>query len=645
MTEGEVHMRHVSSKAAAALVGLGLAIGTVHSDGQKKEGEKRVGFQGTDQVPATQQPAIYVEPVKLTEVYDRMGPSLNIGAVVSDVNFGRGIQKAADVWGFNLDLFVARDPGERASIVKHLIDNLESVVIVDTLAGEDWSNLERAATDAKIHFHASAAGASPGFPGGMQAIRTARAELIPRIPKYDEILPIAFPISPMPDSFFQPSKFPYPRPLVRVERTAESTSASVHAHVSCNMVAQTGNMLHRTSSIDPNLFLMGMEGGNLSLHALPGAVDPEKVSAVMTSWVLAIRGTTSDQRDIIVENDGVESSLFKVGIHAPEELDLALEAWKQKGIISDFQRTGRDEVVLKTWDGADRRLRAGMFLVSSDKHIDGPQLTAGMDAAGRHTLDFHSTQSFIQQFAEISPSGSAAVRSQNVKALTSTGNRQPGAFLAQGLKPHGGVLTEGGTSVGNTVGTPLANLLQSVKQPKPDFQPYVMTLEGGFIVVTPEGTLTTAQLRKKVARVDLDLRGPLSSDQTILVTLEDGAQVTFRRTVLNFTELDEGLATLRSQGLVQDWKYEGSRGRGLNANVVLTQFLGKHRKFMSSLCAWPGDLRPAQPVVRFYVDGMQRLNFTFITRNGWRQEFVEVPLSIPPVPRDVALYTGVSEIQ
>ena len=95
---------------------------------------------------------------------------------------------------------------------------------------------------------------------------------------------------------------------------------------------------------------------------------------------------------------------------------------------------------------------------------------------------------------------------------------------------------------------------------------------------------------------------------------------------------------------MQDWKYDGSRGRGLNANVLLQQFLGKHRKFMSSLSTWPTHERPVTPIVRFYVDGMQRLNFTFITRQGWRQEFVEVPLQVPPVPRDVELYSGVSSI-
>ena len=615
------------------------------SSAQGERQQKRVGHQGTKQVPPNQQPAIYVEPVKLTEVFDRIGPSLNIGAVVANDVFASGLQKAADDWGLNIDLFVIKDKEERRSMIQRLIDNFETLLIVDALPGEDWADLKKRAEEVAIPFHIyseKGEGTQGKYREGMDMIRAARAELLPRLPKYDEILPIAFPISPMPDSFFQPSKFPYPQPLVRVERTAESVSATVHAHTSCNMVAQTGNMLHRTSSIDPNLFLMGMEGGNLSLLALPGAVDPEKVSAVMTSWVLAVRGGTSDRRDILVENDGVGSSFFKPAIHAPEELDAALDVWKQKGIIRSYQRVNYEEVVLRGWNGADRLLRAGMFLVSSDRHIEGPQLVGGVDAAGRLTLEFHSTQSFMQQLTEVPSSGRRAAAGQPARRARSP--RSPGTLLAGGSKPRGGILTEGGTSVGNTVGMPLASILQEVKQPRPDFQPYVMAIEGGFLVVTPEKALTREQLQAKIARVDLDLRGPLTSCQTILVTLQDGSKLIFRRTVLNFSELDEALAQLRTQGLLLDWKYEGARGRGLNANVVLTNFLGKHRKFMSSLCTWPNEQRPKQPSVRFYVDGMQRLNFTFITRNGWRQEFVEVPLQIPPVPRDVDLYSGVSEL-
>lgn len=606
------------------LAALALVVGGVSWAGEETARQKRVGYQGTSRIPENQQAAVYVEPVMLTEVYHRMGPGLNVGAVVAHDDTAYGLQKAADVWGLNLDLFVLDDPAERRSMVQHLVDNFESLVIIEPLPGESWQDLQQRAEKNAVPMKMLAEAEADRYGAGFAAIKAARATLLARLPKYDEILPIAFPISPLPDTFFQPSKFPYPRPLVRVERTSEPASASLHAHTSCNMVAQTGNMLHRTSSIDPDLFLMGMEGGNLSLKALPGAVDPEKISAVMTSWVMAVRGADSAARDILVENDGVGTSFFKPALHAPEELEIGLEEWKAKGIIRGFRRLNHEDVLLEGWEGADRILRAGMFIIASDREISKPELTAGVDARGRRTLEFLSTQRFLQQLVELpstAKAGKAAAR------------------------PKGGILTEGGATVAGTVGEPLGSMLRKAAKYRNPIQPYVLSLEGGFLVVTPEVPLTKKQLETRVSRIDLDLRGPLTSDQTILVTLEDGSKLTLRRTVLDFDQLDDAFAQLRAQGMIADWSYDGARGRGLNANVVLEHFYGKHRKFMSSLCTWPNQEKPDRPTVRFYVDGMQRLNFSFISTEGWRQEFVEVPLQVPPVPRDVELYSGVHTIQ
>jgi hypothetical protein len=610
----------------ACLAVLAVVAGISWANDEAPLKQKRVSFQGTSRIPDNQQSAVYVEPVMLTEVYHRMGPGLNIGAVVAREEVGKGLQKAADVWGLNLDLFVLADAAERRSMVQHLIDNFESSVIVEPLAGESWTDLQARAEKNAVPLKLLGETEKDGYAAGFAAIQGTRANLIARLPKYDEILPVAFPISPLPDTFFQPSKFPYPRPLVRVERTSEPLSASLHAHTSCNMVAQTGNMLHRTSSIDPDLFLMGMEGGNLSLKAMPGAVDPEKISAVMTSWVMAVRGKDSEARDILVENDGVGTSFFKPALHAPEELEMGLEEWKTKGIIRGFRRLNHEDVLIEGWDGADRVLRAGMFIIASNKEISKPELTAGVDARGRKTLEFLSTQRFLQQLVELPAAA------------------KPGKTVKAAAHAKGGILTAGGATVAGTVGQPLQALLRKAGPYRKPIQPYAMSLEGGFLVVTPEVPLTTRQLATKVARVDLDLRGPLTSDQTILVTLEDGEKLTFRRTVLDFDQLDEALAQLRAQGMIADWTYDGARGRGLNANVVLQHFYGKHRKFMSSLCTWPNDEHPDRPIVRFYVDGMQRLNFSFISKEGWRQEFVEVPLQVPPVPRDVELYSGVHTI-
>jgi len=635
----------------------------------------------------TDGPAVVVDPVHLTDVAETLFSGLNLGVVVGDEKLAAGIQKAADVWGFQADLFVTSDVAERRQLLQFLVDNKEAVLLFDQLAGEDFSALKDRITaqttpaiifsdDALVRTNTTLGNEKLGLisrvartanpsDDGFRGVQIARSQIISRIPKFDEIFPIAFPISPVPDSFFAPTKFPYPEPLVRSDRTSSSVSASAHAHTSCSCIAKTGNMLHRTSPSNPQLMLMGMEGGNLALKALPGAVDPAKLAAIMTSWVIAVRGQNmGEDRDVLVENDGLASSFFKPAVHAPEEVEQVLGRWKEKGLVRGFKRLSDDEILLEGYRGADRRMRAGLFMVSSDKVRKEPELLPGFDSDGRLTLDFYSTQRFIQQFSEIPADeklpavGAGVLEKASLDELSpsSSGVPMPGEpLLPMPRKPRGGLLTEGGTSTGRIVGFPLGSMLYKVADAAPHFQPYVLAVEGGFLVVTfdwastevrgldphksPE-TQLAAILSRKIVRLDLDLRGMLTSDQTIAVSLEDGSRVVFRRTTLNFGELDEALQQLQDQALVSGWEYVGERGRGLAANVVLLNFLGKHRKFMSSLNTWPNEQRPQRPTVRFYVDGMQRLNFTLITRSGWRQEFVEVPLRIPPVPRDVELYAG-----
>jgi hypothetical protein len=225
-----------------AMIGLSAAV-LLQVSADVNAQEKRVGYQGTERISAAQQSAVYVEPVMLTEVYQAITQDLNVGAVISNETFGAGLQKAADIWGLNLDLFVVKEPRARADMVRNLLGNSEAIIVVDTVEGDNWDELKLHVQRARAILATYRIGRQPSdvvYRQGMDALRAARAKLLARIPKYDQILPIAFPISPLPDSFFGPTKFPYPAPLTRAERTAEGKSASAHAHTSCNMVAQTG---------------------------------------------------------------------------------------------------------------------------------------------------------------------------------------------------------------------------------------------------------------------------------------------------------------------------------------------------------------------------------------------------------------------
>ena len=623
--------------------------------------------------------AVRVDAVNLTEVQEWILNGLNVGTVLADQRVADGVQKAADVWGLQLDLFVNADVAVRSELLAELATGEVAALITDaaTLAaaetrltkvlgettrrrgggpgtfplvviGATRSELETTMVDVEDPFQA-----------GFDALRTTRAMLLPWIPKYDELFNLAFPITPMPDSFFQPTKFPYPEPAIRSVRTVSSTSASGHAHTSCHAVALLGNMIHRTSKFDEDIFLLGFEGGNLSIKARPGAVTRDKLSAVMTSYVIGIRGNAGERRDLLSENDGLPTSAFRPAAHAPEELEQALKGWVSNGTIKSFEPQGEDEVVLSGFKGADRRFRAGFFMVSSDQPLKEPLLQVGVDGYGRWTFEFLSTQGFVQLFGEVPmkvpekpvESPDALLRELRLAEPNDMGH-VPSAktemlgdrALPTPRRAQGGMLTEAGAMVGSTVGFPLGGLLTEVKDKNPRFKPYVLTIEGGFLAVTPELPLTPQQLRAIVQRVDIDERGPLGSDQTITVSLFGGERVVFRRTVVNFSYLDKALADLQRQALVSGWEYVGARGQGLASNAVLHNLFGKHRKFMSSLNVWPSHDRSEQPYVRWYVDGMQRLNFSMVTPEGWRQEFVEVPLRVTPIPRDVQLFSGVSTL-
>ncbi len=533
-------MTKVVSHVAALIFGVAAALVSVTSPAKESRSN-----------PLKQQvPAVYVDPVNLTEVEERIQHGLNVGVVVADSETAAGIQKAADVWGLYVDLFVKTDPKARLETLTALVQNGVSAVITDEVSAAEpfvsalqETNSKRGALgplpvivvgQKRPKYATDLVEAKPSYDQGFEAFRRVRAALLAQIPKYDELFNISFPITPLPDSFFQPTKFPYPEPAIRSVRTVSSTSASAHAHTSCHAVALLGNMIHHTSKIDEDIFLLGFEGGNLAIKAVPGAVTRDKLSAVMTSYVIGIRGNASERRDLLSENDGLETSAFKPAIHVPEELDQALAEWKKTGFIKGYERQGSDEVILRGLKGTDRRFRAAFFMVSSDKPLKQAKLVPGIDGYGRWTFELMSTQGFAQLFGEVpfdppkeavkgpndllkqiklaGPTEVSRIESSNVGRIA-----QP--LVATPRKPRGGMLTEAGAMVGSTVGFPLGVMLHKVNDAKPKFQPYLLTIEGGFLTVTPAAPITQKQLNTPVRRVDIDERGPLGSDQTINVTL------------------------------------------------------------------------------------------------------------------------------
>ena len=320
----------------------------------------------------------------------------------------------------------------------------------------------------------------------------------------------------------------------------------------------------------------------------------------MTSCVLQIQ---PDKTNVLVENNGLQSSIFTTSIHSPEELLACLEKWRATKKIGAYRILEHDRVLIKAWDGKDRIFKAGLFLVANDRFTTCPSLEEGSDAYGAKTIDFYSKQFCVQQLVE------------NVENNSSNKKRVFRKVLPKQVQQS------------ELFWQSSESFLTKIEQINSPVQPYVLKIEGGFMAVTPESQNLTDFDKIRINGFYLDLRGPLTSDQTITLLSSDSNEIVFRRTVLDFDELNSALNSLKTMGLISGWDFDGTRGQGLFANVIVYNFLGKNRKFMSSLCIWPTDEKIEQSVIRFYVDGMQRLNFGFVTKTGWRQEFVEVPIT------------------
>lgn len=558
---------------------------------------------------------IIIEPVSLTEAAGSLSAAVNVGAVVSDTPYAEGLQLAADIWGVNLDLFVTSNPVERQKLADRLLDAGEYAVIHDTLPGEDWTEFRTRA--GYLMTQCRQTGIDPGKPAaertkaGYAELRATRAAIVTRLPKLVEVMPIAAPVSPLPDSFFTGHAGPRAEPLVRMDRAFDSSSAPPRARVGVNAVTVAGHALERTGDGPDAPLLLNLESGLLGVQPAAGATDPAKISTVLTGAVVAIRGPGSSRRDVALEHNASDPSQYASALHAPDEFERLLGEWRRGGRIAGFRRLAPDRWELQGWEGADRTLRAGFFAMATAPEA---KLEAGTDITGRRAIDYTSSLGVVQQLVEEAPGPARRKKT-----------------------PKGGRLTTAGATAGGTVGVPLADLLIPGPSAARDFPASILAVEGGFLAVTPAAPPGAADLNAPVERIDIDLRGPLTLQQTVSAGLAGGKSVVFRRTVLDPAGLDLALGSLESLGLLEGWRYEGVRGRGLGANVVFDAFLGRRRMFMSSLFLRRLAAPPARPRVRFYVDHLHRLAFTHESAAGWAQEFVEIPVRVPPVPRDVVL--------
>jgi len=542
-----------------------------------------------DQPVGREQYGVYVEPVALTDTAGSLAAAINLGAIVADTGYADGLQAAADGWGLSLDLFVTRDPAERRKLANRLVAAGESLLIIQPVAGEDWEPVRRDAAERAIGFR-MAQTVLTGFRAGFEDLKSARASFATRLPKHQEVMPIACPISPLPDTFFAPAGGPPMHPLVRSDRAAVTPSVPAHARVGSVMVAVVGNLLEHTSATDPGLLLLDLEGGLCSVRGPADATDPGRISPLVTGCQIAVRGPGGQERDVMVEGNGVDPIPFKPAVHAIDEFTAALEAWRKAGTITGYRHISDDSFELDGWKGRTRTVRCELFVRTAPDPVKTPTLTTVQGDSGRLVLEFTSTRRLVQRLVET-----------------------------------------GGPS------TVLSSILQRLAVPAGERGVWLLRVEGGTLAVTPAGPLDPGDLARQVERIDLDLRGPLTSDQTVSVSLVGGARRVFRRTALRGPALDGALATLKGMGLVGGWAFEGVRGRGLEADLVLERFLGRHRRFMSSLVVRPSDGVASVPGIRWWVDDLQRLGFSLTTQDGWEQEFVEVPLRVVPTPRDVVM--------
>jgi hypothetical protein len=145
--------------------------------------------------------SVRVDPVNLTEVQERILDGLNIAAVLIDDRVAAGVQKAADVWGLHVDLFVKVERSSGRELLSKLIQGGDAAIITDreTLDGANEAfAAQLAAANQKrggglgdipvivvgatsLSFATSKIEVQDPFRAGFEALRAARAALLPQI--------------------------------------------------------------------------------------------------------------------------------------------------------------------------------------------------------------------------------------------------------------------------------------------------------------------------------------------------------------------------------------------------------------------------------------------------------------------------------
>lgn len=87
--------------------------------------------QETEKTQGMKQPgsSVFVDPISLTQVTERILTGLRLGAAVIDQSTADGIQEAADVWGLHVDLFRLNDQRQVSKIAEELMQNGAAVLL------------------------------------------------------------------------------------------------------------------------------------------------------------------------------------------------------------------------------------------------------------------------------------------------------------------------------------------------------------------------------------------------------------------------------------------------------------------------------------------------------------------------------------
>lgn len=227
----------------------------------------------------------------------------------------------------------------------------------------------------------------------------------------DEVRAVALPPSPISRGEIVDTNFPvtppvFASPLTTIPKGGFLTAASKTS--SCRCVAANGSVMRKTSTVDPNIFDMTVEGGSIAVSAMR-RLSSAQIASMMGSWNMHFSGPLSARHMTEMWAPQAPPTeqriMFRKAIQSPEQLETALRRLVTAREAASFTVDAEEASFQLRGFARSRRRKfvAGLLVAPAEptRVPRRPALAFGIDRLGRLTMESTSTLGYVQQFVEV----------------------------------------------------------------------------------------------------------------------------------------------------------------------------------------------------------------------------------------------------